>query len=199
MNKRYGRFRFLDYWSLWILIIVSLVCSIYVVFFSQFRVLGFLPMFISTVYVIAEILPYREEFCISDNTIIIKKGNSTQKIAIPRRITLILSQTAIRDTFGIQSYILHNKISISIVNGNDLDSTLELLHSGYVKKYMSDTIVNSFNDKFVFDFVCGIPQLEQLLNYSECVIILPESLWTSIPEDVKSILNSRNLYIDKRY
>ena len=153
MSKRYGKFRFLDYWSLWILVLVLLVCSMYAVFFSRFRVFGFFPMFISTIYVIAEILPYREEFCISDNTIIIKKGNSTQKIAIPRRITLILSQTAIRDTFGVQSYILHKKFSISIVNGNNFDSTLELLHSRYVKRYMTNTIADSFKDKFVFDFV----------------------------------------------
>lgn len=181
--KRYGSFKFQDFWISWLGILVLLLMSVVAIilkmsFFFLLCCIGFAAYWMWKI-----ICPFIEEFSINGNTIITQKGKVKQEISIPSKVCLIVSYAdivppfAIRTSYNKQTHILKNKYAITILRETPLNGTLESLHRNHIEKYTMSSVENVFyGSAFVYSFVCSANLLDDLLVNRTCQLIIPESL-----------------------
>ena len=201
-HKRYGKFRFSDYISGWIAILITLGLTIAGILTDIKIYLLVCPILvlISMAWSIYKL--NSESFSISGDEIIITRGKKEEKIFIPLNPTLIVSYADVcpplakRISYGLPTYMLKGRYAISILNNMPLETAMEKLHKNYVRKYANSTVEEVFNGQlFVYSFVGNQQILDELLNNRNCQIIIPQSLLNKIPIDTQQ----SNVYVDNGY
>lgn len=191
-KPRYGKFNIRDYIAIVFGIIFFFIVAVSLILFDFSAILYLFPIFFSFIWLIGIILPYFENFKFENSKIIVKKFKTEKEIIIPKDKIIILSYTGLRIFNDIQTTILNGKVSVSIINDNCIEKTLDTLHKDFIKVvypyiykriYTNCDIENDFNVKFVYSFVCDNDLLKNFLNSYPGTVIVPESLADSIPLD----------------
>ena len=200
--RRYGKFRFCDYNSAWLGIVV-LFAPLVVGFLTntQFYLL-ICPLLVIIIMVWSIYKPNSERFLISGDTIIIMQGRKKQKVSIPSEPTLIVSYADIcpplakRVSYGSQTYMLKGRYAISILQKIPLETALVRLHENYTRRYTNSTVEACFDEcLYIYSFVANQEMLDKLLANRNCQIIIPETLLNQISIDLYQI----NVHIDTGY
>ena len=198
-NRRLGKFRFGDYYSSWVSIVILLLFSIV----SFMLELPFLYVIFPSLYAIIWIgvilYPHCEQFSISSDSISVFGGRQTKIIHLPAELTLIVSYAdvcpplTILTAFGNQTHILKDKIAVSILKKMPVEVALETLHQNRIQKYTTSSIRTVFDDhRYIYSFVCDHFLFDALLDSKKCLLIVPESLSKAITFEP----NIDNMYID---
>lgn len=200
--RRYGKFRFFDYTSTWLVIVF--LCGLIVVGFlteTQFYLMIW-PILLLVIMVWSIYKPNNERFSISGGTIIIMRGRKKDKIDIPSEPTLIVSYADIcpplakRMSYGNQTYMLKGRYAISILQKIPLEIAIVRLHENYTRKYTNSTVEACFDEHlYVYSFVGNQEIVDKLIANNKCQIIIPESLLSQLPIN----LNQINAHIDAGY
>lgn len=200
--RRYGKFRFSDYISAW-LVIVFLLVLVVVGFLTdtQFYLLIW-PLLLLMIMAQSIYKPNNERFMISGDTITIIQGRKEQKISIPSEPTLVVSYADVcpplakRISYGNQTYMLKGRYAISILQKIPLETALVRLHQSYTRKYATSTVEACFDEcLYVYSFVGNQEILDKLLANRNCQIIISETLLNQISIDLHQI----NVHIDTGY
>ena len=200
--RRYGKFRFRDYTSAW-LVIVFLFVLVVVGFLTdtQFYLLIW-PLLLLMIMAWSIYKPNSERFLISGDTITIMQGRKKQKVSIPSELTLVVSYADVcpplakRMSYGNQTYMLKGRYAISILQKIPLETALVRLHQNYTNKYTTSTVEACFEEYLhVYSFVGNQELLDELVSNKNCQIIIPETLLNQISIDLHQI----NAYIDTGY
>ncbi len=171
--KRYGKFNYRDYLSAWVAMLFLWLLSFSLIYIGEFS-FGIIIISLTLLWILSIFIPYFEFFYIESGKIYVHKGLSKHNFEITNK-TLIISYTDIHFPLEIQSYILKNKYSVSIVQQDDIALVSNMLHKNHVKKYTNNTIENNFGNCFNYSFVCNQQILNQLLE-NNVKVIIPESL-----------------------
>lgn len=140
--------------------------------------------------------PYFERFLIENNRIIIRKFKKESQIDIPHTPTVVISEADVHELLGHQSFYLHNKYAITILDNLSVDDTLGLLFSRFAShyRYTNSTIERQLTDHFVYSFAIDKGNIKQILERINCSVIIPQSLVVS--NDLSDLRS--NVYIDTR-
>lgn len=200
--RRYGKFRFCDYISAW-LVIVFLFVLVVDGFLTdtQFYLLIW-PLLFLMIMAWSIYKPNSECFLISGNTITIIQGRKKQKVSIPSEPTLVVSYADVcpplakRIGYGNQTYMLKGRYAISILQKIPLETALMRLHRNYTRKYTISTVEACFDEYlYVYSFVGNQEMFDKLISNRNCQIIIPETLLNQISID----LRHQKVHIDLGY
>ena len=200
--RRYGKFRFRDYTSAW-LVIVFLFVLVVVGFLTdtQFYLLIW-PLLLLMIMAWSIYKPNSERFLISGDTITIMQGRKKQEVSIPSEPTLVVSYADVcpplakRVSYGNQTYMLKGRYAISILQKIPLEIAIVRLHENYTRKYTNSTVEACFDEHlYVYSFVGNQEIVDKLIANNKCQIIIPESLLSQLPIN----LNQINAHIDTGY
>ena len=200
--RRYGKFRFRDYTSAW-LVIVFLFVLVVVGFLTdtQFYLLIW-PLLLLMIMAWSIYKPNSERFLISGDTITIMQGRKKQKVSIPSEPTLVVSYADVcpplakRMSYGNQTYMLKGRYAISILQKIPLETALVRLHQNYTRKYTTSTVEACFDEYlYVYSFLGNQEILDKLLADRNCQIIIPETLLNQVSIELHQI----NVHIDTGY
>ena len=200
--RRYGKFRFSDYTSAW-LVIVFLFVLVVVGFLTdtQFYLLIW-PLLLLMIMAWSIYKPNSERFLISGDTITIMQGRKKQEVSIPSEPTLVVSYADVcpplakRVSYGNQTYMLKGRYAISILQKIPLEIAIVRLHENYTRKYTNSTVEACFDEHlYVYSFVGNQEIVDKLIANNKCQIIIPESLLSQLPIN----LNQINAHIDTGY
>lgn len=197
--KRLGKFRFGDYYSSWVSIVILLLFSTV----SMMIELPFLFVIFPSLYAIIWfgiiLFPHSEQFTINSDSISVFKGGQTKIIHLPAELTLIVSYAdvcpplTIRTAFGNQTHILKDRFAVSILQKMPVEVALETLHQNRIQKYTTSSIRTVFDDyRYIYSFVCDQFLVDALLDSKKCFLIVPESLSKVIAFES----SVENVYID---
>lgn len=197
--KRLGKFRFEDYYSSWVSIVILLLFSTV----SMTLELPFLFVVFPSLYAIVWfgiiLFPHSEQFTINSDSISVFKGGQTKIIHLPAELTLIVSYAdvcpplSIRTAFGNQTHILKGRFAVSILQKMPVEVALETLHQNHIQKYTTSSIKTIFDDyRYIYSFVCNQFLVDFLLDSKKCFLIVPESLAKVITFES----SVENVYID---
>lgn len=197
--KRLGKFRFGDYYSSWVSIVILLLFSTV----SMMIELPFLFVIFPSLYAITWfgiiLFPHSEQFTINSDSISVFKGGQTKIIHLPAELTLIVSYAdvcpplTIRTAFGNQTHILKDRFAVSILQKMPVEVALETLHQNRIQKYTTSSIRTVFDDyRYIYSFVCDQFLVDALLDSKKCFLIVPESLSKLIAFES----SVENVYID---
>ena len=198
-NKRLGKFRFGDYYSSWVSIVILLLFSTV----SMMLELPFLFVFFPSLYAIIWLgiilFPHSEQFTMNSDSISVFKGGQTKIIHLPAELTLIVSYAdvcpplTIRTAFGNQTHILKDRFAVSILQKMPVEIALETLHQNRIQKYTTSSIRTVFDDhRYIYSFVCDQFLIDALIDSKKCFLIVPESLSKVIAFES----SVENVYID---
>ena len=181
--RRYGEFRVGDYLGSWFGIAVLLVLAIASVLLRVSIWYVFIPIVFSIVWLVFILVPNFECFVLHKDSITAFLGKRRRVIAIPRKVTLVISSAdicppfAIRTACGKQTHVLKNRYAVSILYEMPLEATLEVLHKNYVQEYTTSMIKAYFEEyRYIYSFVCNQELLKALMVGREGILIIPESL-----------------------
>lgn len=201
--RRYGKFRFCDYTSAW-LVIVFLFVLVVVGFLTdtQFYLLIW-PLLLLMIMAWSIYKPNSERFLISGDTITIMQGRKKHKVSIPSEPTLVVSYADVCLPFarhigcyGNQTYMLKDRYAISILRCIPPETVLDRLHQDYASKYTNTTIEMCFDEHlYVYSFVGNQEILDKLISRDNSQIIIPETLLRQIAIDLHQI----NVHVDVGY
>lgn len=198
-NRRLGKFRFGDYYTSWVSIVILLLFSTASIVLELPFLFVFFPSVYAIIWIGAILVPHCEQFSINSDSISVFKGKQTKKIHLPTELTLIVSYAdictplTIRTAVGNKTHILKDKFAISILQKIPVEIALETLHQNRMQKYTSSSIRNSFVEhRYIYSFVCEQFLFDALIANRKCLLIVPESL-----SKVISFESSvENVYID---
>jgi len=201
-NRRLGEFRFCDYCVSWIAIALLLLFCISSIVLD----LSFLFVIFPTVYAVVWLgvilVPHREQFVMSGDSVTVFSGKKKQTICLPSELTLVLSYAdvcppfAMRTAVGNQTHILKDKFAVSILQKMTVEVALEALHRNRIQKYTTSRIQTVFDDyRYIYSFVCNQSLFDELIANRKCLLIIPESLSEVISFDPNIV----NVYIDEGY
>ena len=201
-HKRYGKFRFSDYISGWIAILIMLELTIAGILtdIKIYLLVCHILVLISMAWSIYK--PNSESFSISDDEIIITRGKKEEKISIPLNPTLIVSYADVcpplakRISYGLPTYMLKGRYAISILQNTPLETVLKLLHKNYTRKYTASIVEECFDEHlYVYSFVGNKEILDKLLDNRNYQMIIPETLLNQISIDI----HQTTAYVDSGY
>lgn len=194
-NLRYGIPRVKDcFLSLLLNSLLFIFGILSFLFFNFYYGITFLLVGIGTLIYIC--LPFFERFRIENNKIIIQKFKKESQIDIPHTPTVVISEADVHEILGHQSFYLHNKYAITILDNLSLDDALGLLFSRIAShyRYTNSTIELQLADHFVYSFAIDKENIKQILEQIDCRVIIPQSLVVS-----NNLSDLRpNVYIDTR-
>ena len=201
--KRYGKFRFYDYISTWLVIIFLLVLVVTAFLINAQFYLLFFPLLLILSMVWSVYRPNSEHFLIYGNNISIMQGRNKRTVSIPNEITLVVSYADICPPFakhigcyGNQIYMLKGRYAISILQNIPLKTVFERLHQNYTQKYTNTTVEECFEKHlYVYSFVGDQELLDNLISKYNCQIIIPETLLNKVSVD----LRQENIHVDAGY
>lgn len=198
MHRRYGEIRLSDCASSMTLILLLLGIGLFSWAMKLF-VEGMVFLIVAIFSLLNIYFPQLEYFSISGNVITTQNVFRSCNIIIPRKSVVVITQADISPVIGRQSFLLKNRLAISILQDMTLEDTLNLLHGKYPSQftYTNSTIKKTFDDYlFVYNFVSFEGLIEKVLQATECFIIIPKSIQSRLP-----IINdpSINVYIDPGY
>ena len=195
-NRRFGKFRFRDYCISWIAIASLLLFSIASIVFELSFLFVIFPAVYAVVWLGVLLVPHREQFVMSSDSITVFAGKNKQIIGLPSELTLVVSYAdvcpplAMRMAVGNQTHILKDKFAISILQKMPIEAALEILHRNYVQKYTTSRIQTVFDDcNYIYSFVCTQALFDELIANRKCLLIIPESLLGAISFD-PSLVNA---------
>lgn len=203
-NRRYGKFRLIDYCESWIVILILLIYTAigFILQQSALSVMNVILMVFALIWIWKIVSPNLERFSIKDDKIIVRKGKSKREISISSELCLIISYADIcpplskRISFRDNTHILNGRYAVTILKKMQIETVLERLHQVQITKYTTSTIETFFDGElYIYSFVCNHELLDQLLNGRECDLIIPESLLKKVDFE----LSYENIYIDLGY
>ena len=187
-NRRLGKFRFGDYYSSWVAIVMMLLYSTASIILELSPLFVFFPLLCVIIRLVAIFVPHCERFTINGDSISVFRGRQTETIRLPEELTLIVSYAdvcpplTIRTAVGNQTHILKDKFAVSILKKMRLEDTLELLHRNCMRKYTISSIRNAFDEHCIYySFVCNRFLLDALIDNKKCLLIVPQSLSMVVP------------------
>lgn len=182
-NRRLGKFRFGDYNSSWISMVILLSFSSASAIMELPYLLIIFPTLYALIWLGAILFPYCEQFSINSDSIFVRKGRHTRTIHLPTDLTIIVSYAdvcpplSIRTTLGNQTHVLKDKFAVSILQKIPVDVALETLHQHHIPKYTTSSIRTAFDDhRYIYSFVCDQLLFDALVDSKKCLLIIPESL-----------------------
>lgn len=195
LRLRYGMPRIRDcFWSI-LLVSALFLLGIASLFIgdSGYGVWFVLAAVLTLVYIL---WPFLESFYIEDHVITVKKPGSVSKIVIPKTPVIVMTEADVHEKFGHQSVALHGRYALTILDELPLEAVLERLFGQFSSqfKYTNSTVEHSFQAEFIYSFSFKREGLGRILNTTDCLTIIPESLvrlnhLTELPS---------NVYIDNR-
>lgn len=194
-NLRYGIPSVKDCFSSLFLNSLLFIFGILSFLFSNFYY-GIAYFFVGIGTLIYIFWPYCERFYIENNRIIIRKFKKELQIDIPHTPTVVISEADVHELLGHQSFDLHNKYAITILDNLSLDDALGLLFSRIAShyRYTNSTIELQLADHFVYSFAIDKENIKKILEQIDCRVIIPQSLVVS-----NNLSDLRpNVYIDTR-
>lgn len=198
---RYGKFRVTDYVGSWfgLIILMLFVAASFILKLSAAYI--FVPASYSIALIYSICKPNRECFEISNDLIIIEKGNKKRQIKIPSELTLIISYVDIcpplarRNAVGNQTHILRGKYALSIFEKMDMEEVMERVHRNYIQRYTTSTIKSAFEEyRYIYSFVCNETLLNEIIQNRECNLLIPKSLFEKISWENGNI----KIFVDPR-
>lgn len=192
---RYGIPNVKDCFFSLLLISLLYIFGILSLLFSNFYY-GITFFLVATGAFIYVLLPYFERFQIDNNRIIIRKFMKELQIDIPITPTLVISEADVHELLGHQSFYLHNKYAITILNNLPLELTLDLLFGRISSqhRYTNSTIELQLAEHFVYSFAIDRKNINQILDGIDCRVVIPQSLVVS--NNISNL--PPNVYIDAR-
>lgn len=202
-KRRFGSFRFSDYWGSWIacLLYFGMVIAFIAVDLYVFFVV--LPLIFCLIRIWTIISPHFEWFALNDKEIVVSKFKKEKTIPLSDKLTVILSYADVCPPLSIhldhnnQTHILKDKISVSILQEMPIEFALNSLHkTAYSRKYTMSSVEHCFDAyRFVYSFVFDTASFARLLDGRECLVIIPESLVGKLFLD----FDTSKYYIDKDF
>jgi len=198
--RRLGTFRFGDYYTSWIAIVLLLLFSIASVVLELPFLFVIFPLMYVVIWLGAVLVPHCEQFTISSDVISVFWGKKKRTIHLPSELTLVISYIdvcpplTVHTASGNQTHILKDKFAVSILKQMPVEDVLESLHRNYIHKYTTSSIRTVFDSyNYIYSFACNQSLLDALIANRKCLLILPESLAKLVSFD-NSIVN---VYIDQ--
>ena len=197
-NRRLGKFRFGDYFSSWVSIVILLFFSTASIMIGLPFLFVIFPSLYAIIWLGVILVPHCEQFSINSDSISVFWFRQTKTIRLPAEFTLIVSYAdvcpplAVHTAIGNQTHILKDKFAISILKKMPVEVALETLHQNRIQKYTTSSIRTVFDDhRYIYSFVCDQFLFDALIDSRKCVLIVPESL-----SKVIAFESSVDIYID---
>ena len=203
-HRRYGTFRFRDYWSAWVFIVSLLLWEGAVLLAGGTEYMYLIPFQLFILYMLYTVVePNLERFPISKDSIVAKGARKTRTISLPDELTLVFSRADICDslkknTGGLhRTYDLKNRYAVSILQKTSIESVLSRLHANHARTYTNTSIEEAFihsfyTDQYIYSFVYEKNLFDALVDGRKCQLIIPKSLSQRIPIDQSAF----DVYID---
>lgn len=195
--RRYDRIRFRDYLSSFVIILFLLGIGL-----TAFSMRLFAAGIVFVIAVILSFLniwvPYLERYSICDNVITTKRLFCSSKIIIPSKTVVVITKANIHPVLRHQSFLIKEKLAITVLQEMSLDRALELLHGKCPSQfiYTNSTIEKSADEySFVYSFIFTEEVLKQILQSTNCLIIVPASIKHKVAIEDPSV----EVYIDSGY
>ena len=196
MNSRYGRFNINDYVLYIIMSGLMFVGGLISLVLTELKWSSIFVMIVSILWVIAMLLPYREKFSIHSDKIIVQVGRREQTISLPKRLTIVISLTDIRETMGNQSYVLNGKYSLTLLENLSAEEFIQRYRATKATKYTTGVLEEKFKHYYIYSFVYDCSVMKQLLAGCECTFIAPKSIADIISDDIDETIH---LTVDTQY
>ena len=198
-NRRLGKFRFGDYFSSWVSVVILLLFSTASIMLELPFLFVIFPSLYAIIWLGVILVPHCEQFSINSDSISVFWGRQTKTIHLPSEFTLIVSYAdvcpplTIRTAYGNQTHILKDRFAVSILQKMPVEFALETLHQNRIQKYTTSSIRTVFDDhRYIYSFVCDQFLFDALIDSKKCLLIVPESLSKVIAFE----LSVENVYID---
>ncbi len=196
MNSRYGRFNINDFVLYIIIYGLMLLGGLIALVLTDLKWASILLMTVSIGCVIKMLLPYREKFSIHSDKIIVRVGRREQTISLPKRLTIVISLTDIRETMGNQSYVLNGKYSLTLLENLSAEEFIQRYRATKATKYTTGVLEEKFKHHYIYSFVYDCSVMKQLLAGCECTFIAPKSIADIISDDIDETIH---LTVDTQY
>lgn len=196
MNSRYGRFNINDFILYIIIYGLMLLGGLIALVSTDLKWASILLMTVSIGCVIKMLLPYREKFSIHSDKIIVRVGRREQTISLPKRLTIVISLTDIRETMGNQSYVLNGKYSLTLLENLSAEEFIQRYRATKATKYTTSVLEEKFKHHYIYSFVYDCSVMKQLLAGCECIFIVPKSIADIISDDIDDTIH---LTVDTQY
>ena len=181
--KRWGKFKFGDYYTSWIAIAILLLFSTASILLELSLLFVIFPLVYAGIWLGAILVPHREQFTISNDGITVFLGEKVKKVNLPSELTIVVSYAdicpplAIRTAVGNQTHILKDKFAVSILQKMPVEVVLKALHQNHIQKYTTSSIKTVFDDnRYIYSFVCDQYLFDALIANKKCSLIVPELL-----------------------
>ncbi len=182
-HYRYGKFQISDYIGSWCIVILYWILAFGCIIAELPFGYTCVPIIFSIIRIYSIIRPYKEQFEIKEDIIVVKNGKKETKKTLHKEMVLIISYVDTcplfvkRTAIGNETHILKDRYAVSIIQKMPLEDIIERLHRNYVKKYTTSTIKDFFEEyNYIYSFVTDEKMLEELLFNRKCVLVIPKSL-----------------------
>lgn len=200
-NYRYGIFNASDYCITWISVVFLLLFSVASLILDLSFFFVAVPIAYDLILLWKILIPHTEQFVLNKNEIIVYKGKKEYLIALPTKITLVVSYADICPPFAKrislwnQTHILKDKYAVSILRDISPERVFDTLHQCPAQQYTTSTVQTVFDDyQYIYSFVCNQSLIEKLVARKQCVVIVPQSLFSKVSIDSKKA----EVYIDAK-
>lgn len=194
---RYGKIRLSDCLPTIVIILLSLGVG-FVAYALRLFAEGSLFFIAAFLTFLSILYPYLERFSIVGNVIISKKLFCSLNIVIPPKSVVVITRADVCPVLSRQSILLKDRFAVSILQDMSLDNALKLIHGKFQSQFMytNTTIEKTVDEyKFMYSFVLTEGLLKEVLQNTECFLIIPKSVKENIITDNLSI----RVYIDSNY
>lgn len=200
-NYRHGKFRFSDYYILFLTVLVCFIFMLASVMMHLPVLYVIIPAAYALVLLWVIIDRHIETFIICNDLItVFKWGRRTHNYVLPTELTIVVSYDDVcspyvtRTNVRTQKHISRDKYAISILHGISLNVALEVLHQNRIKTYTTSTIRTLFGGHhYIYSFVCNQSLLDMLIADRKCMVIIPEALL----EEIRIDPSVAEVYIDR--
>lgn len=188
MNKRYGKFRFFDYIESWIAVLFLIVFTV-IRFFNSNFLFALISLGYSIALLLAIIVPNQERYIMCNHQIRVFRGKKEHFISLPSALTVVISYVDIcpplakKTAVGNTTHVLKDKYAVTLLQKLPPEEVLLRLHSTYVKHYTTSMMIDLFNSRFIYSFVCDDLLLRNILTNHCCTVIVPDSLMEQVHID----------------
>lgn len=175
MHKRYGKIKWSDNK---ITIFVWVILVIMGLIPTDNEYLSIIPFVILIIHFFTFIYPFTERFVIKDKTLHIKKLFSSSQKTIPQKSMLVITEASIHISSNSTSIPLRGKYAITLTEYMPTDELLQKVRGvqPFQISYCNSTIENALKHRVIYSFIYNETVLETLLECSDCVVIIPESI-----------------------
>ena len=182
-TKRYMRYGKCNIRDIWIYLIGSLLCSLFlignIIILKQYivSIIGFIILFLLYALYFQK---YFECFRFEKHQIV----TINERIDIPNDVYLLFSATQIQITDGGGKQMLKHKLSVSIVSSSDIFNDLKMLHNKCRYLYTNLSIANIFKSRYIYSFVYNPEIIKHIICLcNTTVVVLPQALRNSVDLD----------------